>query len=124
MSLINYYTILDEDIKGQQASYLIELNAAHEIFKGHFPDFPLLPGVVQIELLKELMERSIGETLELKEAKNIKYLGMIDPKKQQQLKVNITWTTEANIKIKAQILSTKEPVSILLKYSALYQFKN
>ncbi len=124
MSLRNYYTILDKDIKGQQASYLIELNAAHEIFKGHFPDFPLLPGVVQIELLKDLLERSIGETLELKEAKNIKYLGMIDPKEQQQLKVNIAWTTEAGIKIKAQILSTIEPVSILLKYSALYEFKN
>ncbi len=124
MSLKNYYTILGEDIKGQQASFLIKLNAAHEIFKGHFPDFPLLPGVVQIELLKELMERSIGKTLELKEAKNIKYLGMINPKEQQQLKVNIAWTTEAGIKIKAQILSTKEPLSILLKYSALYQFKN
>ncbi len=124
MSLRNYYTILNKDIKGQQASYLIELNAAHEIFKGHFPDFPLLPGVVQIELLKDLLERSIGETLELKEAKNIKYLGMIDPKEQQQLKVNIAWTTEAGIKIKAQILSTIEPVSILLKYSALYEFKN
>ena len=124
MSLRNYYTILNKDIKGQQAIYLIELNAAHEIFKGHFPDFPLLPGVVQIELLKDLLERSIGETLELKEAKNIKYLGMIDPKEQQQLKVNIAWTTEAGIKIKAQILSTIEPVSILLKYSALYEFKN
>jgi len=35
----------------------ISLIKDHEVFRGHFPDNPILPGVCTVQIIKELMTR-------------------------------------------------------------------
>lgn len=120
MSLENYYKIEEENISENTADYTISLNANHEIYKGHFPEFPLLPGAVQMEMIQELLEKSLGGKLILKTAKNIKYLGMINPMEHSRLDINLQWNTQETIKLKATIKSIAAGDKIMLKYSAEY----
>ncbi len=39
------------------------INKDHEIFTGHFPDNPVMPGVCMIQIIKELTEKALDLTL-------------------------------------------------------------
>lgn len=64
---------------GARFSVIIELNPAHEIFAGHFPGKPILPGVCMLQIIKELLATHLECDLVLKNAGSIKYLSIIDP---------------------------------------------
>lgn len=57
----------------------IELNPVHEIFKGHFPGSPVLPGVCLIQLSKEILEKAIAAETVLLVSSQAKFLSVIDP---------------------------------------------
>ena len=68
----------------------VELDANHEVFKGHFPDQPVLPGVVQLELVKYCLEQITGKSLTTNAIKSVKYLQVIDPRETTSMQVDIT----------------------------------
>ena len=55
------------------------INKESEVFEGHFPNQPILPGVVMIELVQRAVEEVLALKLEVKSAGNFKFLKMIDP---------------------------------------------
>ena len=57
----------------------ITINPAHEIFAGHFPGQPVVPGVFLVEILASSVTEIIGKQLIIKEASNLKFLQVIDP---------------------------------------------
>lgn len=67
----------------------VELNRNHDIFKGHFPGNPVLPGVCTIQILKELLQIHLGKNLKLAKAGTIKYLSFIDPIKNRIINYEI-----------------------------------
>ena len=44
-------------------SAMIRLNPSHEIFKGHFPGNPILPGVCVVQILKEILMYQLNNKL-------------------------------------------------------------
>ena len=81
MFLNDLYTI--KQILCESSSYklsvLIQLNPSHEIFKGHFPGNPILPGVCIVQILKEILMYQLNNKLILSDASSIKYLSFINP---------------------------------------------
>jgi 3-hydroxyacyl-[acyl-carrier-protein] dehydratase len=67
----------------------IELIGEHDIFKGHFPGNPVLPGVCALHILKELLEQYSGKDMNLAKAGTIKFLSFIDPVKNNILDYEI-----------------------------------
>ena len=61
----------------------------HPIYKGHFEQIPITPGVCQVQLVKELLQSNFGQKLILERADSIKYLGMINPETQAELSVQL-----------------------------------
>ncbi len=57
----------------------IKLNAAHDIFKGHFPDNPVVPGVCLIQISKEMLEKSLSTSTQLVQSSQVKFLAVVDP---------------------------------------------
>lgn len=49
------------------------------VYKGHFPDKPITPGVCMIGTVVELLSQASGKTLQLTKINNIKYLSMMTP---------------------------------------------
>lgn len=60
-------------------NFAFAINKDSEVFNGHFPDQPILPGVVMIALVKQGVEKVLGMELILKEAANFKFLKMVNP---------------------------------------------
>jgi 3-hydroxyacyl-[acyl-carrier-protein] dehydratase len=58
---------------------IIAFNEKHPLFAGHFPGNPIVPGVIQVQVIKNLMEKNFGQDLFLIQAKNIKFLSIISP---------------------------------------------
>ncbi len=79
----------------------IHLNKDNEIFKGHFPGNPVMPGVCMIQIIKELTEKATEKSLFLSQTSNIKFMAIINPNVTPDLAINITITEiEDGYKIK------------------------
>ena len=84
---------------------IVELDKTHEIFKGHFPSQPVLPGVCMLQMTKEILEDSLHMKLQLIKADEIKFLQMIQPGDNSELLFSIQYnlsessTTNVSAKI-------------------------
>ncbi len=90
-----FFTITGEEpaeagiANGKRSVYSIELDPAHSIYQGHFPDNPVVPGVCQVEIIRELLGITLQKEMQMVKADNIKYLSMINPMEQTQLRVEL-----------------------------------
>lgn len=76
----NSFYFVDSSARGDgSASYVIRLNAGHEIFRAHFPGEPITPGVCILQMGLELLSDAAGEKVELCRAKNVKFLHILHP---------------------------------------------
>lgn len=94
MLIENLYHLDTFDKDAQRAVASVTLNAEHEIFEGHFPGQPVLPGVCQVQIVKELLEKATGQRLFLAEAGSCKFLQMIDPTQTDVLVITIDYKKE------------------------------
>ncbi len=85
------FTYSIESTTDAEINALAEINPKHKIFEGHFPKFPILPGVCQVHLVKKILCDCTQKKLTLKEAKSIKFLAMIDPRKVSHISVLIQY---------------------------------
>lgn len=78
--LNDFYTIDSFEKKEENAfSGQIKLNVNHNIFKGHFEQMPVVPGVCQTQIIKEVLQNELGLNLTMTKGDNIKFTGMIIP---------------------------------------------
>lgn len=72
----NLYQILKSEKNESGFAYSIQISDKHPIFKGHFPESPVLPGVCILQIFKELSEDALanGEHLQYDEIKQCKFL--------------------------------------------------
>ena len=73
------YSILSRDIAESNNRYDIKLDPNHWIYKAHFPEEPVTPGVFIIQTAKELLEDYIGHELSIQSIKNVKFMNVISP---------------------------------------------
>ena len=87
--------------------FSVTFNPEHAIFKAHFPDNPITPGVCIIQIIKELTEVILERELLLKKAKNIKFLNVINPLENKEVTFSISISSENGIvhKISALVYS-------------------
>ncbi len=79
MLIKNFYTIQRFKTGDNKTEALILLNPEHEVYQGHFPGQPVVPGVIQIEMIRELAEKALNRQLFINEVVSAKYLNMIIP---------------------------------------------
>lgn len=105
----DFYTISSIERIEDRKLGTVHLNSAHPIFDGHFPDIPIVPGVVLMQMVKEIIESELGFQLCLVEAKNVKFLDFINPQEKIDLDFEIVIkSTESDlIKVQATISSQK-----------------
>ncbi|MCP4976715.1 MAG: 3-hydroxyacyl-ACP dehydratase [Maribacter sp.] len=89
MLIKGLYTLLDLDQNEDVFVANIKLHKEHEIFKGHFPGNPVMPGVCMIQIIKELTEQAVGKELFLSISSNIKFMAVINPEINDALRFNL-----------------------------------
>lgn len=92
----NLYTVSSIE-KRSDDSYAvgIALDASHNIFKGHFPGQPVLPGVCLIEMVKEILTTIKEKPYKLENANQIKYVQLVDPNASPTLNMSLQIKEEA-----------------------------
>src|SRR5690349_6618376 len=68
----------------------LRLDGDHPIFRGHFPNLPVVPGVCMIQTVKEIMENLEGRRLIIADAPNIKFLAVLNPKENSSVDLSIS----------------------------------
>jgi len=107
MLIQNFYRIEKINHSEGEVKCSIVLNQTHEVYKGHFPGQPVVPGVIQLQMIKEILEESLHQQLFLKQINLAKYLQPIDPVLFSELEITIEFsmTEEGVYKINALILA-------------------
>nr|WP_317630678.1 3-hydroxyacyl-ACP dehydratase [uncultured Flavobacterium sp.] len=99
----------------------ISLNPNHEIFKGHFPNNPVTPGVCMMQIIKELTQDICEVNLQLIQSNNIKFMALINPEINPDLVLELDITkSETEVKVKN---TTFFGETTALKLSSVYQIK-
>jgi 3-hydroxyacyl-[acyl-carrier-protein] dehydratase len=91
----DFYTILNEVIDANTIKAILKLNPEHEIFKGHFPGQPVVPGVCMLQMVKELMETVVDKAMMLSKGNELKFLAVIDPRQYNLINAEVNYTIEA-----------------------------
>lgn len=117
MLIPHFYSVKEFNFTDNQLKAIIELNPEHEVFKGHFPNNPVTPGVCMLQILKELTEQATNTNLFIKECSNVKFMALINPETNPILAITIDINPlEENFKIKA---SASFDETVALKVNAL-----
>src|ERR1700679_214550 len=88
MLIDDFYSCADIVQQDNEYSCRIAFNAAHDIFKGHFPGNPVVPGVCTMEIVKELLQQQVSQPLMLRSTGNVKFLGLVTPDVEPVVKIN------------------------------------
>jgi 3-hydroxyacyl-[acyl-carrier-protein] dehydratase len=69
----------------------LDVNKDSEIFKGHFPGQPVVPGACMLQIVKDVLETALNIQLQLKKAGHLKFISMIDPEVTLEVQMDITY---------------------------------
>lgn len=117
MLIPHFYSVKEFNFTDNKLKSIIELNPEHDVFKGHFPNNPVTPGVCMLQILKELTEQATNTNLFIKECSNVKFMALINPETNPILAITIDINPlEENFKIKA---SANFDETVALKVNAL-----
>lgn len=119
MLIKDLYTVEEINKTEEGINAKVRLNKNHEVFKGHFPGNPVMPGVCMIQMVKELTEESTGKPLFLEVSSNIKFMAIINPEINPVLNVELIISEDGEqIKVKN---STSYGDTVALKLNATFR---
>ena len=114
-----FYTINELEFNGNSILAAIKIDSKHSIFDGHFPNNPVTPGVVEMEIVKEIVSEAIQKTIKMSKMSNCKFLAILNPDNYAEVnvKIEIIENEENRIRISGQIFDQN---TVFLKISAEY----
>lgn len=106
-------------INGTTSEFNVELNPNSKVYEGHFPNFPVVPGVLLVKLIRDCLELKEDQKFELSEAKNIKFLELVNPKVISQFTIKIDIKEELESALKIKVIASVEDKA-LFKFDGVF----
>jgi len=91
------YTIQTSELTEDQITATFTLQENDPVFSGHFPEQPVLPGVLQMRLVADVIGRSLQKKALLKEASVIKFLAPVVPGMYGSFTVQVHYTLDGSL---------------------------
>ena len=85
--LNDFFQISDLKSEPGQIRCVVRFHAGHELFQGHFPNQPVVPGVCSMALVKNLLEAAVGGPLLLQRSGNVKFLQLLLPHNEPEVSI-------------------------------------
>lgn len=121
MLLKDFYKVISLE-KTAENKYLVVvlINEEHEVFKGHFPGNPIMPGVCMMQIIKELTEQISASPLFMESLSNAKFMALINPfnTPELRLELDVSMTETDLVKVKNV---TYFDDTVALKLSSVYR---
>lgn len=120
MKLINdFFDVLESSVSEAGFITTIKLNPGHIVYSGHFPGYPVTPGVIQIQIVHELLEKHFQRSLKLSEMRQCKFLKVLNPEETSQIVIHIEFTSaDELLYIKAR---GEDGIEVFFKLNSVYQ---
>lgn len=77
-----------------------------EVLKDHFPQFPVLPGVLMLDLMKSISEKWDGKNLRVLSVKRVRFLNYLKPGAQWEARMRAEDLGESESRWSGEILSS------------------
>ncbi|MCD8072651.1 MAG: hypothetical protein LUE10_05700 [Alistipes sp.] len=90
MGLTGLFEITGSSREGQQWVFDVRIDPSHEVFKGHFPRMPVMPGVCSMYIIRECAGQACGRKLVYDSVKECKFVSSVLPAEHSVLKVKLT----------------------------------
>lgn len=115
--------LISNKIKAEKERFTASFcfNKNLDVFKGHFPDMPILPGVMQLEMVRCTLEKNTGSAYRIKKIRKAKFSGQIRPEELINVAVVLQQTDEDDLHAKAVLEVNNKPagkVSMVLEHSS------
>ena len=82
----------------------IYLHTDHPVFRGHFPERAVTPGVCQLDMIGDILARELDREYILCSPPSIKFPAMLEPGKNTDLVAGITYAMDAGrLRVRAQL---------------------
>jgi 3-hydroxyacyl-[acyl-carrier-protein] dehydratase len=111
-------------ISGMKYKISISLDQDHEIFKGHFPGNPVLPGVCQLEIVRELAEEILGCKCMLAGASQVKFLNPVNPMEHSSLAYDLKFLKISDGEFDVNAVLASEMVIFMKMKGRLKEFNS
>lgn len=90
----------------------VAINPGYPIFKGHFPDQPILPGVCMVQIALTIASVMHAKPLRILNARTVKFLTPVDPRKTPDLLYHTTLSA-LQTGVKIEVNATVDGASVL-----------
>ena len=87
-----------ETIVPQHYRFVIALDTEHGIFKGHFPDNPVMPGVCFLQMIIDCVGIIVKYPVKIYYLSVIKFLGIVRPSFDKELEIDFYLNEELLLK--------------------------
>jgi len=104
MLINDFYTLVKTEPGEGTVKALIVFNKAHQIFQGHFPGQPVVPGVCMMQIVRDVMEAATLHHLKISTGDNMKFLSIINPEQNNEVEVSISYTRNENVYVTSATL--------------------
>lgn len=91
MFVNSLYFITNTEVTPENIVSEIKINTDHAVFEGHFPNAPVTPGVVQLQIVKEILEAHLKRKLAMKTMRTCKFLEILNPRENANLRIHIKY---------------------------------
>lgn len=116
----NFYSITAHSSEENDHLFQIHIDSKHAIFDGHFPGNPVTPGVVQLEIIKELLRELIQVPVQMETMSNCKFLAILNPETDAKVTVVLKLSEEDEQRWKVTA-SIQNEANTYLKMGATYR---
>lgn len=115
MPLSNFYSYTIKEKSDKHLIVDVTIDPTHEVYKGHFPQQPITPGVILVEMARKILSEHTKTKLTLTSAKELKFLAPIIPSENTTITIDISFEKVENTYKVACLYTSEEKTFTKLK---------
>ena len=110
-----FFKIKQFNESGNTYGFTVSVVPEHEIFKGHFPQQPIVPGVFALQMIKECLEWNRNKKYRYNELTNCKFSRPIIPDRDKDLRIECECEFSDSFLLLKTTVQSEDTVYITLK---------
>jgi 3-hydroxyacyl-[acyl-carrier-protein] dehydratase len=85
------------------------INADHQVYGGHFPGYPVTPGVCQLMMIRDILEGELRVPLMLTGAKQIKFTAVHMPLSEPEIDATLSFSISGDqLEVTARLIKNEK----------------
>lgn len=116
------FFVQKEAISVDFADFSVSFCPEHDIYKAHFPQQAITPGVCLIQMIKELIENVLHYPLRLSFIKNVKFINVLIPSQTLIAQIHCDWTFDENAHTVHVMATVSDDRNLYVKMSLFFNY--